>query len=203
MFFLPPDADAQLDKGFLAGWNRTDWDFQVPGLSDDIFEPKNGFCAGLFVAGNVSGVFGWRGEILYTRKGALAKSNATDENGQFLGELNTFYNVDYLEIPLLATFTIPTGGAVEPVLFLGPALDFELSAEMKSEYPSGVSIQNNSTEDLDDTRSSDYSLIFGAGVDIVSGPHLIMLQVRYVLGLEEVYFSAKNKTLSVVAGFGI
>lgn len=200
---LPMNVNAQLDKGFLVGWNRSNWDHQPTGSTDDVFEPKNGFCAGGYLGGKVSGHLGWRGEILYTRKGALMKSTGTDENGVPTGEIHFFHNVDYLEIPFLFSWTIPTRSAVRPVFYLGPAIDFELSAKVQVEYPSGVQIDFNADETLDTATKTDFSLIFGGGIDIDAGGKVINLQVRYVMGTQEIYHTAKNKTLSVMAGFGI
>lgn len=200
---LPLNADAELDKGLVAGWNQSDWDHTPPHLGQDMFEPINGFCAGAYLGGKVSTRFGWRGEILYTRKGAVLKDMFVDENAEPQGEVKRIHQVDYLEIPFLVTWTIPTRGAVRPVFYLGPALDFELSSRIETEYPTGV--RNPFTEEpkLSTSSSTDFSLIFGGGIDIDAGGKVINLQVRYVMGTLEVYHSAKNKTLSVMAGFGI
>lgn len=200
---LPLNADAQLDKGIIAGWNHSDWDHTPPNTSQDIFEPISGFCAGGYLGSKVSTRFGWRGEILYTRKGAVLKALYVDENGVPGGELKMTHQVDYLEIPFLVTWTIPTRGPVRPVFYLGPSLDFELSSRIETEYPSGVQNPFSEEPELSTSSSTDFSLIFGGGIDIDSGGKVINLQVRYVMGTLEVYRTAKNKTLSVMAGFGI
>jgi len=200
---LPVSVNAQLDKGLLVGWNRSDWDFQPAWSKEDLFESKNGFCAGGYLGGEMSGHLGWRGEFLYTRKGAVMSFLGTDENGEPTGEIRYFHNVDYLEIPFLISWTILTHSAVRPVLYLGPAVDFELSAKAHAEYPSGVLNDFESDKTLDTSTSTDFSLIFGGGIDIDAGGKVINLQVRYVMGTQEVYNTAKNKTLSVMAGFGI
>ena len=202
-FLLPLNADAQLDKGLIAGWNHSDWDHTPPHTSQDIFEPINGFCAGGYLGGKVSTRFGWRGEILYTRKGAVLKGLFVDENAEPQGEFKRTHQVDYLEIPFLMTWTIPTGGAVRPVFYLGPALDFELSSKVETEYPSGVQNPFSEEPEFNTSSSTDFSLIFGGGIDIDAGGKVINLQIRYVMGTAEVYHTAKNKTLSVMAGFGI
>jgi hypothetical protein len=203
IFSSPANADAQFIKGVIGGWNLSNLSITEDFEPYPDYKSKNGFCLGLFAGGHLSEVFGLRGEVLYTRKGAKYKFIDTDENGQPLGEGEYFVNVDYLEIPLLANFTIPTGGAVKPALFLGPSIDFEMSAKLNATYPSGVVNRSKSGWDLENTTSPDYSLIFGGGVEIASGPHLVLVQVRYVMGLKEVYRSAGNRVFSVMAGFGI
>ena len=197
------NVNAQLDRGLLVGWNRSDWDFEPAWATEDLFEPKNGFCAGGYLGGKMIGQLGWRGEILYTRKGAVRTLMGADENGEPTGEIHFFHNVDYLEIPLLISLTIPTRGAVRPVFYVGPAVDFELSAKTHAEYPSGVQNDYNPDETLETANSTDFSVIFGGGIDIDAGGKVINLQVRYVMGAKEIFYTAKNKTLSVMAGFGI
>ncbi len=46
-------------------------------------------------------------------------------------------------------------------------------------------------------------MVFAGGIDIDAGGKVVDLQVRYVMGLQEVYLTSKNRTLSVMAGFGI
>jgi hypothetical protein len=201
--FLPLEAYGQVDRGLLVGWNRSDWDHQPTGTAADVFTPKDGFCVGGYLRGSMSGHLGWRWEIMYTRKGALQEAAGTDENGNPTGEIKFYHNVAYLELPLLLTWTVPIRGIVRPVFFLGPGLDFQLSAKVQAAYPSGVKNSFNADEDLDTANATDFSLIFGGGVDIDAGGRVINLQVRYVSGTLAVFQTAKNRTLSVMAGFGI
>lgn len=203
IFVFHSPASAQLQKGLVAGWNYSDWTNGISGISEETFEPKNSYCFGAHLGGTFSGNFGWRGEILYSRKGAKNVQAGTDENGASTGDLNYFFNVNYLEIPALVTFTIPTGGAVMPVLYLGPAIDFELSSDLDSQYSSGVKYTYADSDNLEDTVSPDFSMIFAGGVDIDAGNTVVNIQVRYVMGLKEVYLSSKNRTLSIMAGIGI
>ena len=71
------------------------------------------------------------------------------------------------------------------------------------QYPSGVKYTYGESDDLEDTDSPKFSLIFAGGVDIAAGGTVVNLQVRYVMGLREVYLASQNRTLSVMAGFGI
>lgn len=203
IFFPATDADAQFFKGVIGGWNISNFS-----VTDDYepypdYQSKNGYCVGLFAGGHVSGIFGLRGELLYTRKGAQYDFTVTDENGQPQGEGKYSEDIDYLEIPILANFIISSGGAVKPALFIGPAVGFELSAKLNATYPSGVVNQSQSGWDLKNTSSPDFGLIVGGGIEIESGPHLVLLQVRYVMGMNEISRRARNKVFSVMAGFGI
>ncbi|MEN8006101.1 MAG: outer membrane beta-barrel protein [Candidatus Krumholzibacteriota bacterium] len=202
LFAVPAVADPGLAKGLIAGWGPSDWEFQ-PAAGEDTFESKNGFCAGAYLGGTMSGQFGWRGEVLFTRKGARSVNRAIDENGNDLGDLETEYNVDYLEVPLLVTWTFPLAGAVRPVIQFGPAIDFELSARKETSYPSGIQLPFNDDGDIQTAGSTDFSLVVAGGIDIDAGGKVVNLQVRYVMGQLEVYRTFKNKTLTFMAGFGI
>jgi hypothetical protein len=202
LVFVAP-ASGQIQKGLVAGWNQSDWDHEIPGTSDDIFQAKNGYCFGVWAGDKYRGNFGWRADLLYTRKGAKSVQRGTDETGADQGDFDSFFNVDYLEIPALATFTIPTRGKFRPVLYLGPAVAFQVSSKLDVQYPSGVKYTYSDSDDLEDTSSPDFSLILAGGVDIDAGTTVVNVQVRYVRGLTEVYQSAKNQTLSIMAGIGI
>ncbi len=203
VFFPAADADAQLFKGIIGGWNLSNFSVVDDFDPDPDYKSKNGFCVGLFAGRHLSKNFSLRAEVLYTRKGAQYDFTVTDENGQPQGTGQYSADLDFLEIPLLANFTIPTGGSVSPALFLGPAVDFEMSGKLNATYPSGVVNQNQSGWNLENTSSPDFSLIVGGGVEIGSGTHLVMVQVRYVMGMKEFYRRARNRVFSVMAGFGI
>lgn len=203
LFLWPAPATAQLDKGLVVGWNNSEWIDPPNPTGGDVFESRNGFCAGMYLGGNFSKYFGLRTEALYTQKGAKAVSPGTTENGANLGEVDTFYNVDYLEVPLLITLVIPTGGAVRPMFLAGGAIDFQLSATQEVRYPGGVQNDFGANQALDTRTDTDFSWLFAGGVAIATGTKVITLQVRYIVGTEEIYAAARNRTLSVMAGFGI
>lgn len=203
ILFPATDADAQFFKGVMGGWNLTNFRTVDDFKPYPDYQSKNGFCVGLFAGSHLSEVFSLRAEALYTRKGAQYDFTITDSNGQPQGQGQYSADIDYLEIPLLANITIPTRGPVKPALFLGPAVAFEMSAKLNSTYPSGVVNQNQSGGNLDSTTSTDLSLIVGGGVEIESGPHLILVQVRYAMGMKEIFRRASNRVISVMAGFEI
>ena len=97
---LPVTAQAQIQDpeplryGVLAGWSRTDWDYDSQFISGDFFEAKNGFQAGFFMDGTISGPLGLRVELLYARLGAKTVAQGVDEYGEPLGEVTQFFNAD-------------------------------------------------------------------------------------------------------------
>ena len=138
---------------------------------------KMGFAAGGFVTYSITEMFAVQPEVLYTMKGAKYEW----EGGSATAK------VDYLEIPVLAKVTIPTEGNIGPHLFIGPSLGILLSAkekvEIDGEDPEGLAGE----EDAKDwTKSTDFGLVFGAGVDIGMPHSAITIDGRFELGLSTI-----------------
>ena len=145
---------------------------------DDVQDAKMkmGFAAGGFVTYSINEMFAVQPEVLYTMKGAKWEE-------ELLGEtLKETTKYTYLEIPVLAKFTIPTQGNISPKLFVGPALGILLSAKCDSEWG-----DESETDDIkDDTKSPDFGLVFGAGVDIGMPHSAITIDGRYTMGLSSI-----------------
>ncbi|MFH2053059.1 MAG: porin family protein [bacterium] len=202
---LPGLSEAELVKGVIGGWSMTDWDYEIPGgfIEGDFFDGKNGFQAGAFIGTGFDTPIGFRAEVLYARKGAKTTQIATDENGESHGEFDFFYNVDYVQVPVLLTVSLFQGEIIRPVVFAGPAVGFELSARLKGDLPPGLLQDGGEVdEDLETDESTDFSLVFGGGVEILKHDRLYLFQVRYDKGLKEVYLDAKNEAVTIMAGIG-
>lgn len=158
-----------LTWGVKAGVNAADL------YGDDVSssDTRAGFNGGLFVNYRFSKMFGVQPEVLFTQKGGDL-SNGLAENG------TTEYSLNYLEIPVLAKFYIPTNSMLEPNIYVGPKVGFNLSGEA------------NDTDIDDDLKNADFGLAFGAGLDFNMGPKRNMLKtvgldVRYTLGLTDTF----------------
>ncbi len=112
--------------------------------------------------------------------------------------------VDYLQVPVLVQYHIPAVG-VSPRIFAGPSLAFEMGCDISQDGAS------QSCEDEGfDTKSADFGLVFGAGVDIPAGGVVVTLDGRYDLGVTNVAdvpegvegFEVKNRSLQFFAGVG-
>lgn len=202
LVMLPLSAQAQAQYGLLAGWSRTDWDLDSSFISGDPLESKNGFQAGLFLEGRISGLLGMRTELLYVRKGAKRRAQAVDENGESQGEVDIFFNADYVQIPLLFTLDFSAQPvAVRPRIFFGPYLAGKVSSKVKVKgNPSNPYLSAGETDLA--MEGTDLGLVFGFGVDFKSGSHPLLAQVRYDLGLTDVYNGMKNQGLTIMAGYG-
>ena len=201
MILLPTVAHSSAHYGVLAGWSTTDWDYESPYVEGDLFKAKNGFQVGCFAQWETTGPLGAQLELLYTRKGAKNVQEGTDENGEAIGEVTSFSNADYLQIPILLTIDLISRPAtLRPSVFLGPYFGVKVAAKWELEAPGGA-LGSGENGDLNNVEDTDLGLVLGAGLEFAVGGHPIQAQVRYDLGLTKVYFEVKNQALTVMASF--
>jgi len=171
------------------------------GISGDDAQAANlktrtSFALGGFAQIGLSRNFAIEPQLLYLRKGAKASD----------ADVTLAARLGYLEVPVLGTVRFPaaTAGGVTPFFQLGPAIAFKLDCK--------VVVSSNSTtitqkcEDLDPDpiliKSTDLSLLFGAGVDVGHAK----IAARYELGLSKLDDSggnsdAKNHSIVILAGW--
>lgn len=179
-------------KGFKVGVTMAN----LTGDFDEVFgvesKMKIGFAGGGFLTYNFSPTFAIQPEVLYCMKGAKAD---TDEGEKI--------KLDYIVVPILIKYMIPTEGKIAPNLFAGPEVGFLMSAKAEDE------------DIKDDLKSIDFGIAFGAGVDFAMESGKIMLDARYTLGMmslpdfddgegegDEDEPSVKNATIMVTLGYG-
>ena len=172
-------AMGQVKFGVTAGVNMASWS------GSDASDTKGltGFAFGGFVATPGDGL-GFRGEALYSMKGATVTFLGTDISMKY----------DYLEFPLLGKYTFATPGNIKPSFYAGPYLGFLLSSKAEA---------NGNSADISDQKSVDFGLAFGAGADINVGNGSVGLIVRYGLGLTKINDQAdiKNGCFSIMANY--
>lgn len=162
----------------------------------DMHKWKTGAVFGVFMTYAFSPQFSIQPEVLYSMKGY--KWEDTEIGYKETGKTN------YIEIPVLFKYNVPTEGTMSPSLFVGPAIAFLTKAEIDWEEDG-----ETGTEDIKDfIKSSDFSVVFGAGVDFAMGEGTVTFDARYTLGLTNLdddpdsEFDIKNKTWSFMFGYG-
>lgn len=148
------------------------------------------------------GLFGLQTGVAYSQKGA---SDEVD-GGELAIEL------DYIEVPLLLTVNVPTGSSVRPRVYAGPQVAFEASCSL-------VGTDGTTTIDVDcdaseldelgfETKSTDFSLLFGGGLEVAAGPGVVTFDGRYDLGLTNINDSpgvdqvdVKNRNIQLSVGY--
>lgn len=157
--------------------------------SDENPSSKVGFAGGAFFAVDLHEYFRVQAQGQYVQKGAKFP-DFNDEKTK----------VDYIEVLVPLTVTIPVENSpIGPRLFAGPAVGFLTKCEFT----------NGETVDCKDfTKSVDFGIFFGGGVDYMVGNGAIMLDVLYNLGLTNIndgddadQFSVKNRNFQALAGY--
>ena len=156
---------------------------------------KTGFVGGIYGQAEFIPFFTPRIEVLYVQKGA-----STDVQSGVEGS----YNIDYIEIPVLAKANLPIVSRVFPSLYVGPYIGFPVSQ--------GVEVDDGNQDDLsDDPFSTDYGLVIGTDVDFTLAGKALTLSGRYDLGLANIADDdsfaedddLRTSTFMVTLGFGI
>jgi hypothetical protein len=185
---------AQIHLGLKAGLNianigGSDAD-QLVGQSLDT---KTGFSGGVFFNYQFNNMFAIQPEAYYSMKGATYSVSGADLT----------VSLDYIEIPVLLKLIIPVEGSnIKPSIFAGPAIGFNTTHKMKVEV-SGQSVEM----DIPDTKSTDFSLAFGGGIDFALGKGLLGADIRYILGLSTIDNSSdpwdvKNNVININVYYG-
>jgi len=173
-------------------------------FGDDVegAESKFGLSFGGFITYNFTEMIAVQPELHYAMKGA--------KHDESVGGTDYHYsaNLSYLEIPVLAKLCFQTQTDMKPGVYVGPYLGLKMSAKSKLKVD-----DKTETDDMEHVKSTDFGLVFGAGVDfslsfLVQGK--MTLDARYSMGLttiqsgeegdgEEV--DVKNKVIAVLVGY--
>lgn len=178
-------AQQQLKFGPKAGVNFAN----LSGV--DNTEMKIGFHVGAVAEIKFNEKFSIQPEVVYSAQGA--KNTTTVP---VLGEVETTWNNDYINIPILAKYYIVDGFSVEA----GPQVGFLVKSEAKIE--SGNSSVKDDTKD--DFKSTDFGLGFGLAYDLPVG---MFVNARYNLGLSDIRNNTnsgdaiKNNVIQVGIGY--
>lgn len=116
-------------------------------------------------------------------------------------DTSTDYHFLYLQLPLLAQYSIPAGpGKIN--LFCGPELGIMLNSEARTTSSTaindtGIIPAPNDTVDLGrQVRMIDGGITIGAGYEFAIGRHALFLRPSYYYGLGEYLLGGKKGTLS-------
>ena len=186
---IAQDSDNSLRVGIKGGLNVTNlWTDEV---TDD--NPRYGFHLGVYTQLFESDVFAIQPEILFSTKGAKFE----DDSDDFDGSLD--FNLNYLDIPILAVFKL--GDAAE--IHVGPYFGYLLSA--KSNIDGDIDFDEDDI-DRDNFKAWDYGISAGIGFNVGA----VQLGARYNYGLQEIADSdfaqavlgdAKNSNAQVFISF--
>jgi len=179
VFAAPAAAATTFDFGIKAGASffKNDWS-DNDGSEKTLIRPT----FGAFALVNLTPAIAIQPELNYLTTGLWWE----DLGGKFVEAYG------YLHIPVLVRARLMQQGPFVPVVFAGPALGILLSAKW----------DGDDVKDL--FKTTDFGLDVGVGGEIALNPMKLLIDVRYYLGLTNVYedpeFSMKNRGFLVTAG---
>lgn len=181
--------------GFIAGVNVA----KVAGGDIVNATTRTGFTGGAYVALPIATGVALQPEVLYSMEGAKLDIG---ENGGL--------KADYVRVPVMLRFAIPTASIARPFMAFGPSFGFETNCEVNGSNGS-VSI----SESCDDfarsagsgfePRKFDVAARIEAGFTLDTGGKRFIVGGAYSHGLTDVFKDrdVKNRVFSVFVGIGL
>jgi Outer membrane protein beta-barrel domain len=173
------------------GYSRTDL---ALGSGGTLLNSRQGAITGLYLQFPVRDFLAIRPELLFSLKGGRTVANVGDE-----GLEDIDIELAYLELPLLLRASIPTG-AVRPVLFVGPAVAFQIGCDFTFTRPADSTRATCGQDSLTNVREWDFGLVGGGGVEMRLRRATIALEARYTAGVRSVLegVALKNRSFGLV-----
>ncbi len=151
---------------------------------------KNGFAGGVYMDYAFNRYFSLQPEILYVMKGL----DGGIERSSIVVDYSAHF--DYIEIPLLAKFTVAGKSHFSPYFFAGPGVGINLAADVDIE--SGDESSGESRIGSSDwsgiMNKTEFTFSFGGGCRYAIGLGGITADARFDLGLSNVYSGGEVTT---------
>ena len=165
------------------------------GITDDATDRNYGFTVGLYKSIPIGAGFAVQPEVMYTQKGgALSFDEMIDEETN--AEIDLDFNVDYLEVPVALTYTIPTQSRYLPMLYAGPYVSLATRRNITFDAEdASLSIEGD-----DFFKQVDYGAVFGADLGFRMKQRIATVGVRYDLGIADIAKDGVTDDGEVVIG---
>jgi hypothetical protein len=151
---------------------------------------KNGFAGGVYMDYAFNRYFSLQPEILYVMKGL----DGGIERSSIVVDYSAHF--DYVEIPVLAKFTLAGKSRFTPYFFAGPGVGINLAADVDIESAdegTGES-QIGSSDWSGIMNKTEFTFSFGGGCRYAIGLGGITADARFDLGLSNVYSGGEVTT---------
>jgi hypothetical protein len=190
MWAGPVGAETKTAIGVKGGLNLAlmtgDLTDALPPTAETTRQPIVRGVAGVFASFDFNDRWALTAEVLYTQKGSEWKT--VDTQGAVVATTTQTVGVDYVEIPVLAEFTIPQSGRVQPFFYAGLAVAFPTASDMKVDAradSSGTKLRHDSyySSNIYNTTSPLFEGAVGIGLDWKLGGNRMTFEARYTRSL--------------------
>lgn len=121
-----------------------------------------------------------RFEPMYLQKGVEAHFTIEPDEVRYENSL------DYLELPILLTYSFAASETLTPFLTFGPSIGFNLGADFITRLPGGIA--GTLVADIsDEINLIDLGIAVGVGTRIRTGKGSFFILSRYTLGLTNIF----------------
>ena len=151
-------------------------------------EMKMAFGGGIWFEYAITEAFSIQPEVLFMLKGY---DTEIDDTG---------FKATYIDIPILAKYSVPMEGSFVPFFYAGPYFGILMSADME--------VLGTEIDWKDYTKTLDIGAVGGAGVNYMLGEGCLTLDARYAMGFttlddaETDPIDVKNTGIQFFLGYG-
>jgi hypothetical protein len=155
--------------GAQVGYSRSD----LGGPGAQGIRARQGAVTGVYLSAPLWRNVFLRPELLFTLKGGR-----TDLSGNDGSTTTVDLDLAYIEVPLLARVTFPTG-RIRPVLFAGPSAGFQIGCDLQFVTADSTIRRSCDSAQVVIFRTLDYGLVGGGGVEFGWAQSALSFEVRY------------------------
>ncbi len=163
-------------KGGLITTNVTG----IPEEWEDQQSWRKSFTGGVFLNYAIDEALSIQPELLYAPKGV----KAVLYDG-FI-DVDVTPSIDFVELPVLLKYSVPTEGNVRPCIFVGPSLGFATNSQLKI----SAGWLSSKIDISDFTNDTDFGIVAGAGLGFESKYGLLSFDARFQRGFANIIESA-------------
>lgn len=172
-------AETNISVGVKGGLNVSNLTGESASAAE--MSTRTGGVIGGIMVFDLSERFAIQQEILYSKKGGNGIFTALTQDSTFLSAHDP--NLGYVELPLLAKYKFQTGGKLTPAILGGVSLGFSMSSDMTILSASG----GDSTTSIGNSEGADFGIVLGGALDIKMKKATATVDLRYTLGLVEIF----------------
>jgi hypothetical protein len=190
----PGEAQEGPAVGAQVGYSRAD----LIGEASDLVEGRQGAITGVYLHLPVNRMLSLRPEVLFSLKGGRTLVLITGTATEALADIE----LAYLEVPLLARWTLPRG-RYRPAVFGGPSAALRIGCDILFIVATDSTRRTCGEDDVGDVRRFDLGWIAGAAIEMHLPRTTLALQGRYSAAFRSFLDSEvdlRNRGIAVLFG---